>query len=165
MLSSPNVWITYFMILDARNWGVWNERKTDECRQVFFCFYFFVFLASRLLPFVNVSRKTRKAKTKRHESRVGRRRKEDETIETCGHAKVCVLLKGKTPLFYFSIIFYYFFFQVREKNRKGNHHDITSSFFFLFYYYYFIFLFSFWPSKCWSVFYERTLLKNKKRRK
>jgi hypothetical protein len=88
-----------------------------------------VFLASRLLPFVNVSRKTRKAKTKRHESRVGRRRKEDETIETCGHAKVCVLLKGKTPLFYFSIIFYYFFFQVREKNRKGNHHDITSSFF------------------------------------
>jgi hypothetical protein len=108
MLSSPNVWITYFMILDARNWGVWNERKTDECRQVFFCFYFFVFLASRLLPFVNVSRKTRKAKTKRHESRVGRRRKEDETIETCGHAKVCVLLKGKTPLFYFSNIFCFF---------------------------------------------------------
>ncbi len=66
----------------------------------FFCFVlFFVFLASRLLPFVNVSRKTRIEGRKR--------RKEDETIETCG-AKVCVLLKGKTPLFY-SIIFCCFF--------------------------------------------------------
>jgi hypothetical protein len=163
MLSSPNVWITYFMILDARNWGVWNERKTDECRQVFFCFYFFVFLASRLLPFVNVSRKTRKAKTKRHESRVGRRRKEDETIETCGHAKVCVLLKGKTPLFYFSNIFC--FFKSVRKTAKVIITILHPVFFSFFYYYYFIFLFSFWPSKCWSVFYERTLLKNKKRRK
>jgi hypothetical protein len=141
---------------------VWNERKTDECRQVFFCFYFFVFLASRLLPFVNVSRKTRKAKTKRHESRVGRRRKEDETIETCGHAKVCVLLKGKTPLFYFSNIFC-FFKSVRKTAKVII--TILHPVFFFFCYYYLIFLFSFWPSKCWSVFYERTLLKNKKRRK
>jgi hypothetical protein len=84
------------------------KEKRMNADKFFFCFYFFVFLASRLLPFVNVSRKTRKAKTKRHESTVGRRRKEDETIETCGHAKVCVLLKGKTPLFYFSTIFCFF---------------------------------------------------------
>jgi hypothetical protein len=43
MLSSPNVWITHFLILDARNWGVWNERKRMNADKFFFVFIFLCF--------------------------------------------------------------------------------------------------------------------------
>lgn len=55
------------------------KEKRMNADDFVFCFYFF--LASRLLPFVNVSRKTRKAKTKRQESRVGEEEKKTRQLK------------------------------------------------------------------------------------
>jgi len=84
---------------------------------VFVPFWFFLFIFYfgffGITPFAVRQREpqTRSETERRLEGRM----KESETIETCG-AKVCVLLKGKTPL----LLLYHFFFvfQVREKNRK-----------------------------------------------